>query len=155
MCIIERICFIISKTNITPSGYISNINCIQRRATQESTISNTRHTFGDGDRGEGGAIREGPISNARYTIRDSDRGERGALRESTLTNARNAIRDGDRGEGFTLVESLLTNARDWTIEGNDPLAVLVGVAYDICTKDIGGIRSDDIAIGGGIGDLPG
>ena len=56
MCIIERICFIISKTNITPSGYISNINCIQRRATQESTISNTRHTFGDGDGGEGGAI---------------------------------------------------------------------------------------------------
>ena len=155
MCVIERICFIISKSNITPSGYVSNINCIQGIATQESTISNTRHTFGDGNGGQRRAIRESTTSNACYTIGDSDRGERGALRESTLTNARNAIRDGDRGEGFTLVESLLTNARDWTIEGNDTLAVLVGVAYDICTKDIGGIRSDDIAIGGGIGDLPG
>ena len=72
MCIIERICFIISKTNITPSGYISNINCIQRRATQESTISNTRHTFGDGDGGEGGAIKESIWSNVCYWSIEGD-----------------------------------------------------------------------------------
>ena len=101
------------------------------------------------------AITESIQSNACYAIRDGDRGERGAISESPISNGRDAVRDGDRGERFALVESLLTNARHWPIEGDDTLAVLVDVAYNFCTKDIGFIWSDGTAIGGGIGDLPG
>ena len=97
------------------------------------------------------AITESIQSNACYAVRDGDRGEGGAIIESPLSNGRDGVRDCDRGERFALVESLLTNARHWTIEGDDTLAVLVLVAYDICAEDIGFIRCNDIAIGGGIG----
>jgi hypothetical protein len=53
------------------------------------------------------------------------------------------------------LESQPSNARHWTIEGDDTLAVLVVVAYDICAEDIGFSWCDAIAIGGGVGDLPG
>ena len=121
-----------TKLNLTPICDITRImSCRQIIATTESIQS-----------------------NACYAIRDSDRGKGGAISESPISNGRDAVRDGDRGERFALVESLLTNARHWAIEGNDTLAVFVLVAYDICTKDIGFIWSDDITIGGGISDLP-
>ena len=100
------------------------------------------------------AITESIQSNACYAIRDGDRGKGGAISESPISNGLDAVRDGDRGERFALVESLLTNARHWAIEGDDTLAVFVFVAYDICTKDIGFIWSDFIAIGRGVQDLP-
>ena len=78
------------------------------------------------------------------------------MNESMNSNARDTIRDGDGGErGAIIIESIISNARDRSIESDDTLAVLVGVANDICTKDIFIIWSDDITIGGGIGDLPG
>ena len=55
---------------------------------------------------------------------------------------------------MTKTESLLTNARDWTIESDDTLAVLVGVAYDIGAEDIYIIWFNDFAIGRGVQDLP-
>jgi hypothetical protein len=49
---------------------------------------------------------------------------------------------------------MISNARDRSIESDDTLAVLVFVAYDISTEDIGFIWFNNIAIGGGVKDLP-
>ena len=75
-------------------------------------------------------------------------------RESQLSNNRYALGDGYRGEGFARKESRTTNARYRTIESDDTLSVFVGIANDVGTEDIGFVWSNDIAIGGGVEDLP-
>ena len=54
----------------------------------ESPISNARYAVGDGDGGEGVALKESTTSNTRYAVRDSDGGEGGAIKESIISNAR-------------------------------------------------------------------
>ena len=120
----------------------------------ECLILNARDAIRYGDRSEGGAIIERIPVNDRNVITNRNRSKSGTSSKSRPPKTCDAIGNGDGGERRAIFESSFSNACYWTIEGNDTLAVLVFVVYDICAKDIGFIWSDDIAIGRGIGDLP-
>ena len=47
-----------------------------------------------------------------------------------------------------------SNARHRTIKGNCTYSIFVGVTNDISTKDIRLVRSNYVAVGGGVFDLP-
>ena len=49
-------------------------DCKLRRATIESTLSNTRHTLGDGNRGQRMATIESIVSYTGYTVGDNNGG---------------------------------------------------------------------------------
>ena len=97
---------------------------------------------------------EGIAANSSDSLRNYHKVQRTAITKSSNPNAYHTIRDSDRGEGGAMIESLLSNACNWSIERDYTLAILVGIANDIGTKDISFVWSDDIAIGGGVEDLP-
>ena len=76
------------------------------------------------------------------------------MRESTKSNSCYAVGDSNRGEGGAILESIISNARYWTIKDNNALTIIVSITYNICAKASSVAWCYDIAIGGGVGDLP-
>ena len=97
----------------------------------ESITSNSRYTIRNGDRSEGGARMERIIFNTCYTVRDSNRSQTGATPERTFSNTRYR-----------------------SVKGDYTLTILVCIANDTGTEDVGCIWCNDIAIGGCVEDLP-
>ena len=62
-------------------------------ATIESTFPNLRHRWGDGDAREAGAIQESPIPNLRHRFWYGDACKAGATFESQVLNLRYRCRD--------------------------------------------------------------